>query len=166
MTEQQLLLLIHSNSFIFFHTYPLKGFPKKVTPLLFNFIPFLQITIILLYDQKMFSCLRISYQSTSWYWMKQFVTTWNKVFWLSYYFVKSVMVDELNIKLILKRESAHCYCFLLWMSATMRRINVEKRNLETLQNMSMADLDSNGWLYLQNLPRNYPGNKSNSWRPF
>ena len=24
------------------------------------------------------------YQSTSWYWMKQFVTTWNKVFWLSY----------------------------------------------------------------------------------
>ena len=45
----------------------LKGFLKKVTPLLFNFIPFLPITIILLYDQKMFSCLRISYQSTSWY---------------------------------------------------------------------------------------------------
>ena len=82
----------HSFKFIhFFHTYPLKGFPKKVTPLLFNFIPFLQITIILLYDQKMFSCLRISYQSTSWYWMKQFVTTWNKVFWLSYYLLHRII---------------------------------------------------------------------------
>ena len=83
MTEQQLLLL---NSFIFshlFHTFIFspQGISKKVTLLLFNFIPFLKITIILLY-QKMFSCLRISYQSTSWYWMKQFVTTWNKVFWL------------------------------------------------------------------------------------
>ena len=70
--------------FIHFFTHSPQGISKKVTLLLFNFIPFLQITIILLYDQKMFSCLRISYQSTSWYWMKQFVTTWNKVFWLSY----------------------------------------------------------------------------------
>ena len=48
------------------------GFLKKshndrATLLLFNFISFLQIPTILLYDQKKFICLRISCQSTSWH---------------------------------------------------------------------------------------------------
>ena len=74
-----------SNNFCYsIHSFfPLKGFLKKVTQWQSNTsvvqsYSFLQITTILLYDQKMFSCLRISCQSTSWHWMKQIVTTWNK----------------------------------------------------------------------------------------
>ena len=68
---------IHS----FFHTYPLKGFPKK-SHLCCSILFLFSKSLILLCDQIIFSCLRISCQATSWHWMKQFVTTWNKVFWL------------------------------------------------------------------------------------
>ena len=40
-----------------------------------------------------FSIGEISYQSTSWYWMKQIVTTWNKVFLLSYWESHQVIPD-------------------------------------------------------------------------